>query len=96
MELSAVDLMAFMLFSQIAIAAYLLYSFIDQEREGRRRTNTTLAHMERLFAEFEQRAASGAYRSAEELDRVISRNSPAAPSRSERQPAAASARPRLS
>lgn len=76
MELNAVDLMAFMLFSQLAIAAYLLYSFIDQERASRRRTNAMLAHVERLFAELEKRLATGSFRTAEELEGIIARGSP--------------------
>jgi hypothetical protein len=78
MELAAVDLMAFMLFSQIAIAAYLLYSFSDQEREGRRRSNEAIAHVERLLAELEKRLATGTFRTADELDGVIARATPPA------------------
>lgn len=74
MELAAVDLMAFMLFSQIAIAAYLLYSFSDQEREARHRTAALTAYVEKLFAELEQRLAAGSYRSADELERIIARH----------------------
>jgi hypothetical protein len=71
MELNAVDLMAFMLFSQIAMAALVLYSFVVQERESRRRTETVVSHLERLLAELEKRTASGTFRTADELDRVI-------------------------
>jgi hypothetical protein len=74
MELAAVDLMAFMLFSQIAIAAYLLYSFSDQEREARHRTAALTAYVEKLFAELEKRLASGSYRSVEDLERIIARH----------------------
>lgn len=74
MELNAVDLMAFMLFSQIVLAGLVVYSFLDQEREARKRTNAMMAVLERLLAEFEKRAATGQYRSGEELDRIIARN----------------------
>jgi hypothetical protein len=74
MELNAVDLMAFMLFSQIVLAGLVVYSFLDQEREARKRTNATLAHMEKMLAELEKRLASGLFRAPDELDRVIARN----------------------
>jgi hypothetical protein len=76
MQLNAVDLMAFMLFSQIAIAAMVLYSFVDQEREARRRSEALSAHVERLLAELEMRLAVGSFRTADELDRVIARTAP--------------------
>jgi hypothetical protein len=91
MELSAVDLMAFMLFSQIAIAALVLYSFLDQEREARRRTEAVFAHVEKLVAELEQRLASGMFRTPDELDRVIARNSAPSPRRGKARAAHASA-----
>ena len=75
MELNAVDLMAFMLFSQIVLAGLVVYSFLDQEREARKRTNATFAQMEKLLAELEKRLASGLFRTPDELDRVIARNS---------------------
>jgi hypothetical protein len=74
MQLSAVDLMAFMLFSQILLAGLVVYSFLDQEREQRRHTNAMFGHMERLVAELEKRLASGQFRGADELDRIIARN----------------------
>jgi len=74
MELEAVDLMAFMLFSQIVLAGLVVYSFLDQEREARKRTNAMFAHMEKLLAELEKRIASGMFRTPDELDRVITRN----------------------
>jgi hypothetical protein len=74
MELNAVDLMAFMLFSQIVLAGLVVYSFLDQEREARKRTNAMLAHTERLLAELEKRIASGLFRTPDELDRIIARN----------------------
>jgi hypothetical protein len=74
MELNAVDLMAFMLFSQIVLAGLVVYSFLDQEREARKRTNAVLGHMEKLLAELEKRMASGLFRAPDELDRVIARN----------------------
>jgi hypothetical protein len=75
MQLDVVDLMAFMLFSQIAIAALVLYSFLDQEREARRRTDAVFAHVEKLMAELEKRIAAGTFRSPEELDRVVAASS---------------------
>ncbi len=74
MEINAVDLMAFMLFSQIVLAGLVIYSFLDQEREGRKRTNATFAHVEKLIAELEKRLASGNFRTPDELDRIIARN----------------------
>jgi type II secretory pathway component PulJ len=75
MQLDVVDLMAFMLFSQIAIAALVLYSFLDQEREARRRTNAVFAQLEKLMAELEKRIAAGSFRSPDELDRLIAASS---------------------
>ena len=74
MELNAVDLMAFMLFSQIVLAGLVIYSFLDQEREARKRTNAMFAHTESLLAELEKRIASGLFRTPEELDRIVARN----------------------
>jgi hypothetical protein len=74
MELNAVDLMAFMLFSQIVLAGLVVYSFLDQEREARKRTNAMFAHTEKLLAELEKRIASGMFRTPDELDRIITRN----------------------
>lgn len=73
MQLNAVDLMAFMLFSQIVLAGLVIYSFLDQEREARKRTNAMLAQTERLLAELERRIASGLFRTPDELDRIIAR-----------------------
>jgi len=73
MQLNAVDLMAFMLFSQIVLAGLVIYSFLDQEREARKRTNAMLAQTERLLAELEKRIASGLFRTPDELDRIIAR-----------------------
>jgi hypothetical protein len=74
MQLNAVDLMAFMLFSQIVLAGLVIYSFLDQEREARKRTNAMLAQTERLLAELEKRIASGLFRTPDELDRIIARS----------------------
>jgi hypothetical protein len=93
MELNAVDLMAFMLFSQIVLAGLVIYSFLDQEREARKRTNAMFAQMERLMAELEKRIASGLFRTPDELDRIIARNTAQAatgvapPARGTRRPA---------
>jgi hypothetical protein len=65
------NLLIFMLVSQIILAAYLLYSFNDVERESRRRQNGVKAHIARQFAELERRIATGTFRSPEELNRVI-------------------------
>jgi len=65
------NLLIFMLVSQIVLAAYLLYSFNDVERESRRRTRSVKAHLARQIADLERRLATGTFRSPEELDRVV-------------------------
>jgi isocitrate lyase len=92
MELNAVDLMAFMLFSQIVLAGLVIYSFLDQEREARKRTNAMFAQMEKLLAELEKRLASGMFRTPDELDRVIARNASQATT-GDLKPAAGTRRP---
>jgi hypothetical protein len=65
------NLLIFMLVSQILVAAYLLYSFNDVERESRRRQNSVKTHVDRQIAELERRLATGAFRSPDEINRVI-------------------------
>lgn len=53
-------LLVFMVFSQIALAAYLLYSFNDVEREARKRNADMRAHFDATIAELERRLNGGA------------------------------------
>jgi len=53
-------LLVFMVLSQIAMAAYLLYTFNDAEREARKRNADIRAHIDSAIAELERRLTSGA------------------------------------
>ena len=48
-------LLIFMVLSQIAVSAYLLYSFNTIERANRRRHEALAAHMDEALAEMEAR-----------------------------------------
>lgn len=48
-------LLAFMVISQIAVSAYLLYSFNTIERANRRRHETLTAHLDEALAALESR-----------------------------------------
>jgi hypothetical protein len=48
-------LLAFMVISQIAVSAYLLYSFNTIERASKRRHDALAGHMDDAFAELESR-----------------------------------------
>jgi hypothetical protein len=52
-------LLVFMVFSQIAVAAYLLYSFSDVERESRKRNADMRAFIETTLRDLERRLDSG-------------------------------------
>jgi hypothetical protein len=56
------SLLTFMVLSQIAVSAYLLYSFNTIERASRRRHEALAAHLDCALAEMEARL-SGAPRS---------------------------------
>ena len=49
------SLLIFMVLSQIAVSAYLLYSFNTIERASRRRHEALAAHMDEALAEMEAR-----------------------------------------
>jgi hypothetical protein len=49
------SLLTFMVLSQIAVSAYLLYSFNTIERASRRRHDALAAHIEGLLADMEAR-----------------------------------------
>jgi ribosome-associated translation inhibitor RaiA len=53
-------LLVFMVLSQIAMAAYLLYTFNDVEREARKRNADMRAHIDSAIAELERRLNGGA------------------------------------
>jgi hypothetical protein len=48
-------LLIFMVLSQIAMAAYLLYSFNDAEREARKRNADLRAYIDATLAKLERR-----------------------------------------
>ena len=52
-------LLTFMVLSQIAVAAYLLYSFNDVERESRKRTADLRAHIDAALMDLESRLNGG-------------------------------------
>ncbi|MEP7242463.1 MAG: hypothetical protein ABI885_02130 [Gammaproteobacteria bacterium] len=52
-------LLTFMVLSQIAVAAYLLYSFNDVERESRKRTADLRAHIDSALMDLESRLNGG-------------------------------------
>ena len=53
-------LMVFIVISQICVAAYLLYSFNDVEREARKRNADLRAHIDTVIADLESRMREGA------------------------------------
>jgi hypothetical protein len=65
-------LMIFVLISQVLIAAYLLYSFNDAEREARKRTADLRAHFDRCITDLESRLRdSSTVREEPSLKRAI-------------------------
>jgi hypothetical protein len=52
-------LLVFMAFSQVAIAAYLLYMFNDVAREARQRNAELRSHIDTVLAGLEDRLAEG-------------------------------------
>ena len=52
-------LLTFMVLSQIAVSAYLLYSFNTIDRASRSRHQALIAHLDKALAEMESRLSGG-------------------------------------